>query len=133
MEYTTESVCVKISNLRKLKKKDGNNYTDLEDWMNTPGNIYVGRRGRIFIHDKETGEKKYFGYPESKYANPFNLKEMSLDESLTKYKEYLINSEIIESVYELKGLKLGCFCERHMDSYGNPLCHAQVLVNIIKS
>ena len=43
MEDNTESVCVKISNLRKLKKKDDTYYTDLEDWMNTPGNIYVGR------------------------------------------------------------------------------------------
>ena len=57
--------CVKVSELRKKE------YENLEKWMNNDDNVYVGRRGRIFIHFKdEEGEKKkrYFGYEGSSYS-----------------------------------------------------------------
>lgn len=51
------TICVKVANLRKL------GYSNLEEWMETPNNIYVGRRGRIFI--TENGTRRVFVYPGS--------------------------------------------------------------------
>src|SRR5690606_1284254 len=113
---------VKISELRK------NGYTDIEDWINTKGNIYVGRRGRVNItsYDKTV---RTFHYSDSKFGNPF--KDYDLKTSLKMYKEHIYNSGLINELGDLtsqayKGsLNLGCFC---LES--NP-CHAKVLAKII--
>ena len=45
---STRAVCIKVDNLRKM------GYTDLEQWLLDPNNLYTGRRGRIFITDTDT-------------------------------------------------------------------------------
>ena len=97
--------CVKVDNLRQ------NGYTDLDQWMSDPNNLYVGRRGRIFIY---TGtEKRIFHYPGNKWQNPYNLKDYSVKESLTLYVNHLFESkrfkgtETISKVSEqVKNVKL---------------------------
>jgi hypothetical protein len=42
-EKKTDSICLKINNLQK------HGYNNLKDWMNNKDNMYVGRRGRLFI------------------------------------------------------------------------------------
>lgn len=69
--------CVKVSNLRML------GYISLEDWLSDKDNVYVGRRGRIFI--KEGTASKIFHYKESIFANPYLVTKYGLDECLRLY------------------------------------------------
>jgi hypothetical protein len=81
-DLETKTICIKVDNLRK------HGYSDLEEWMNTPGNIYVGRRGRIFITYPDKS-RKVFVYEGSKWGNPYKVdKENSVEMVCAKYKEY---------------------------------------------
>lgn len=112
----SSKVCVKVSELRKQ------DYSNFEDWLSNKNNVYVGRKGRIWIYFPDN--KKIFHYQSSKWCNPFKVtKEMSVDESLEKYTDYLIQSGLIHDIDELKGKKLGCWC------VGNN-CHAKILTYI---
>lgn len=91
----TTVVCVKVDNLRL------NGYTDLEQWMSDPNNIYVGRRGRIFIYND--AEKRIFHYPGNKWENPYKLKDYSTRESLVLYIKHLFESKLIYDIDELRG------------------------------
>lgn len=113
----SSKVCVKVSELRKQ------GYSDFKDWLNKENNIYVGRKGRIWIHSSDN--KTIFHYQSSKWHNPFKVtKEMSVEESLDKYTDYLIQSGLIHDIQELKGKRLGCWC------IGNN-CHAKILTDIV--
>lgn len=106
---------VKVSELRKI------GYTDFEHWLKSPKNIYVGRSGRIWIHGDN---KKIFHYPSSKWANPFKIsKDCSLENSLEKYTDYIIESGLIFDIHELKNKNLGCWCT-------TTDCHANILADI---
>lgn len=119
----TTSVCIKVANLRKLK------YKSLKDWLDNKNNLYVGRRGRIFI--KENNESNIFHYKESKWANPYPVKgDMTLKKSLTLYIKHLITTKKIKDIYELEGKTLGCFCDVH-EKNNIPTCHARVLVHLL--
>jgi len=111
------TICIKVKNLRE------HGYSDLREWMDDEDNVYVGRRGRIFIHTN--GKKEIFHYKGSKWQNPFKLKDYSLEESLEKFEEYIRNSDIIDDISELEGKTLGCFCDQ---SKG---CHAKILVKLL--
>lgn len=115
--FRTKSVSVKISELRK------NGYNNIEDWINTKGNIYVGRKGRLFIHDGKGG-KRYYTYPQSKFHRPTRIHAKN-------YVKYLYNSGLIHDLEELRGKNLGCFCIKHRDSEGNAICHAQMLADLV--
>lgn len=119
----TTTQCIKVAALRK---KSGDDDMNLEKWMSNPNNVYVGRRGRIFIGSGN--DKKIFNYPGSKFANPYKVgKEgYTLDESLELYEEYLKNSGLINEIEELRGKNLGCFCDQ------NGKCHAKVLVKYLQ-
>ena len=52
---------------------------NLKRWMSDPQNVYVGRRGRIFI------DGDIFHYRESKWANPYTVKEYGLELCLELY------------------------------------------------
>jgi len=114
-------MCIKVSNLRNK------GYDNLQEWMERKGNIYVGRRGRIFIGTGQ--DKKIFHYKESKWANPYNLKQYSLEDSLRLYHEHLFSSGLIYQINELKGMKLGCFCSESKDD--EVTCHAMVLERLL--
>lgn len=93
--------------------------------MQNPNNLYTGRHGRIFI--TENGNKRIFHYPASKWANPYSLKDYTLEESIRLYKEHLVKSGLISQVSELKGKNLGCFCDQ------SEICHAQILAQLANS
>lgn len=119
---TTQSV--KVSHLRKVYGKDMN----LKTWLENPENVYVGRRGRIFIN----GE--IFHYPQSQWANPFKASEYSLSESLSLYSNHLKEKGLLteESLKELKGKTLGCFCDTASTTDSHILdCHTKVLLREI--
>lgn len=100
----------------------------LERWMAIPNNIYVGRRGRIFIGSGE--EKRIFHYQGSKYGNPYVVGtkpgQYALKDSLNLYKTYLAESGLVDEVEELRGMNLGCFCDQK-----GP-CHAKVLLEYLE-
>ena len=122
---STRAVCIKVDNLRKM------GYKDLEQWLLDQNNLYTGRRGRIFITDTETKDKRYFAYAGSKWHNPYTLKDYTLGKSLQLYTIHLFTSGLILEIDELRGKNLGCFCvHQHSDS-GSPTCHAQVLVDLV--
>lgn len=67
----------------------------------------------------------YVGRP-SKWGNPFKIgKDGSRDEVIAKYRNYILqNPVLLNSLGELRGKTLGCFCK--------PLpCHGDVLIELI--
>jgi hypothetical protein len=61
-----------------------------------------------------------------KWGNPFVIgKDGDREIVIKKYKEYLLsNKELLESLKELEGKVLGCYCK----PYG---CHGDVLVEML--
>jgi hypothetical protein len=117
---SSNRVCVKVGNLRKLYGPDIN----FKKWLENSNNIYVGRYGRIFI------DKIIFNYKGSKWANPYTIKQYNLDECIRLYKEYIIKKIETDSNYnldELRNKTLGCWC--------NPKdkCHVDVLLSLLNN
>jgi hypothetical protein len=71
------------------------------------------------------GRQMYMGgwrIPKSKWFNPYPVKKHGLEESLKMYRTHLAeNQELINSLAELNGKKLACWC------HPQP-CHGQVLI-----
>jgi hypothetical protein len=69
------------------------------------------------------------------WGNPFTFKEGTLaefcvpkDEVLTRYEAWLRQQpQLMESLHELKGKVLGCFCRPTKGFQGKVMCHAQIL------
>ena len=63
----------------------------------------------------------------SKWGNPFVIgKDGTREEVINKYEKYLLNSpELLNSLHELKGKTLGCFCKPKP-------CHGDVLIKYIR-
>lgn len=98
-------------------------YANLEEWMANPNNVYIGRRGIVFI------DKCRFPKEDSIWANPFKLgKDGTRDEIIEKYRKYILdkikNDKLDISV--LKGKNLGCWCKPEG-------CHGDVLIHLINS
>lgn len=71
----------------------------------------------------------YIGRP-SKWGNPYSHKDGTLaefktgsrKEAIAKYEEYLLNNEdLMNSLHELKGKNLGCWCKPKG-------CHGDILL-----
>lgn len=78
-------------------------------------NIYIGRRN------------SHYKLKQSKWANPYHIgKDGTREEVITKYRDYVLqNKELMDSLHELIGQTLGCWCK--------PLdCHGDVLVELIE-
>jgi len=125
----TKFVSVKVANLRKL------GYSDLEQWLSSSNNVYVGRNGRIWITTKVfdgkgklvSTDKKIFVYKGSEWANKFKVtKQEPAKVCVEKYRVWLIESGMIDRINELKGLNLGCFCDQDTD-----YCHAKLLAELL--
>jgi hypothetical protein len=76
------------------------------------------------VHCKKSKYDVYIGRP-SKWGNPFTIGEDgNRKEVIKKYRDYIINNKVLmESLPELKGKVLGCWC--------SPLpCHGDVLAEL---
>ena len=126
MDNITESICIKAPELRKI------GYDNLEEWVQAdPTNhLITCRQGRVFITEPG-GDKHIFNYPRSKWANPFSLKDYTLEESLSLYLEHLKETGLDQELAELKGKKLGCFCVKKTSDDGTILCHAEILAGMV--
>lgn len=116
---STKVVCVKVKNIRPK-------YDNLKEWMRDKNNVYIGRRGIVFV-DGERFPKK-----DSIWANPYKIgKDGTREEVIKKYKKYIkkkleSDSELLARLSKLKGKTLGCWCKPEK-------CHGDVLVEIIQS
>ena len=77
--------------------------------------IYIGRRCTM----------GGWNLPQSKWYNPFSIKEYGDAESVVKkYKEYILSKpELLKDIKELEGKTLGCWCKPGV-------CHGDVLVEL---
>jgi hypothetical protein len=73
--------------------------------------LYIGR------------ENKTYNLQKSKWANPYSLKEYSLDECLKLYEKFIRTSGLYNDLYELKDKTLGCWCKPKK-------CHGDVLISL---
>ena len=103
-------ISIRKQNLVKL------GYTDLEDWVKNPNNLYIGRKN-CFVA----------GANESKWKNPFPVEKFERDKCLQKYKNYIMdNNKLLNELSELKGKTLGCWCKPEK-------CHGDILIELFKS
>jgi hypothetical protein len=100
----------RVSNIRPK-------YNDLREWMTNDNNVYIGKKGVVFISDKATGKQERFPKENSIYA--------CSDENISNYKQELLakikNGEI--DISELEGKTLGCWC------LPEP-CHGQIIIDL---
>lgn len=87
-----------------------------------PNNVYIGRRGVVFINGKR------FPPHDSPWANPFKIgKDGTRDEIMDMYAVY-IKKKIKDGeldIETLRGKTLGCWCKPER-------CHGDVLVAILR-
>lgn len=98
-------------------------YQNLMEWMKDENNVYIARKGVVFID----GER--FPKIDSLWANPFKVPDETEKGSLIDRYEVYIRKKIIDEnlqdeVRKLKGKTLGCWCKP------SP-CHGDVLLKII--
>lgn len=89
--------------------------TKVVNMKNEPYDIYIGRGSKwgcpyTIIKDRPTLASEIVD---------------SKEEALSKYKEYVLNNpELIESLDELEGMTLGCFCKPEK-------CHGDILLELL--
>ncbi len=78
------------------------------------------------VHCKKEKYDVYIGRP-GKWGNPFTLgKDGTREEVIKKYENYLLgNTDLINSLNELKGKILGCWCKPQD-------CHGDILIKLIE-
>lgn len=107
-------ICVKKKNLNKL------GYSDLEEWLDDPKHVYIGRDMTFYVK----------GAVGSKWQNPFPVKKHGLDECIKLFEKYLLtNKELMNQIKELKGKDLGCWCKNNGDEH----CHGDLLLKLANS
>jgi hypothetical protein len=81
-----------------------------------PNDVYIGRFHR----------SKYGFYPKSKWHNPCKIGEDGSREKIMEmYRSYILSrSDLMSSLHELKGKRLGCWCKPEA-------CHGDILLEIV--
>lgn len=100
-------------------------YLNLKEWMDDPNNIYIGRRGIVFIDNQR------FPKFDSKWANPYHINNTNSREDVCSlYKTYILNKIKQDPEYynieELKNKHLGCWCKPEM-------CHGDILLELLQN
>jgi hypothetical protein len=107
-------------------------YKDLKECLEDENNVYIGRKGIIFIDGKR--------YPShnSIWANPYKVgKDGNLQDIINKYDKYIKEKIINENldITELKDKNLYCWCvnniTRDCNDINNFVCHGQVLLKLL--
>lgn len=103
-----EIINIKKSELQKI------GYDDLEDWLQNPDHIYIGRK---MVYLSATYQ--------SKWHNPFTVKKYGLEKCLEMYENYIINSDLYDELPEIDNKVLGCYCKPNK-------CHGDILIKLRK-
>lgn len=99
-------------------------YNNLKEWMADPNNVYIGRKGVVFVDGKR------FPLTDSVWANPFKItRDMSSDQTVDVYEKWIrdylkMYPQMLEALKTLRGKTLGCWCKPER-------CHGDVLASII--
>jgi hypothetical protein len=108
---------VKVANIRPK-------YKNLAEWCDDPDNVYIGRRGVVFI------DKVRYPPTDSIWANPFKISATKTrDQVISEYQTYIQTKlekspELQSKLKTLKGKNLGCWCAPQP-------CHGDVLKKLI--
>lgn len=111
----------KIVNVKKkFIEKDG--FNNLEEWCENKNNIYIGRKGIVFINKKRYPNNNSF------WCNPYKIKDDSREEVIIKYKLHLLEllqtKKIRKDFLSLQGKTLGCWCKPED-------CHGDIIIEIL--
>ena len=111
-------VNVKVQHIRP-------DYNNLQDLCQNPNNVYIGRRGVVFINTN--GEKSRYPKSDSPFCNPFKIDfRHTRSDVLASYRTYIL--EKIQSrevdLEELRGKTLGCWCKPED-------CHGDILIELL--
>lgn len=109
-------------------------YDNLEEWIKDKNNVYIGRKGVVFIKRGEGKER--FPKADSIWANPFKIDEkngVDRDKVIELYREYITDKikkepELVDELLKLEGKNLGCWCVEPNSKVG---CHGNILVELI--
>ena len=130
MSSETSVVNVKVEYIRPV-------YKNLKEWVSDERNVYIGRKGVVFVEkevvDEKVVEKKpreRFPKTDSIWANPFKVgKEYTREESIRRYEMYIrekLESENSWHLLEnLRGKCLGCWCKPEA-------CHGDILLKLLE-
>lgn len=128
------SLCsVKVKNIRP-------EFNNLKEWSEDNNNVYIGRKGIVFITTEE-GTKERYPKKNSIWANPFKLtKENSIEEVLENYESYIkerleYDENLVKKLKKLKKKNLGCWCvPMTINDYKeiDMCCHGQILMKLCK-
>jgi len=118
----TQTTCVnvKVAHIRPR-------YKNLAEWTaDTSKNVYIGRRGVVFVDGKR------FPPADSVWCNPFKIKGSMNRQQVIKEYEKNMRAKVAEDeslkqrmVRELEGKCLGCWCKPEG-------CHGDVLIKMVK-
>ena len=77
------------------------------------------------VHCKKEPYDVYIGRP-SKWGNPFEIgKDGTRKEVIEKYKNWILGQlDLLDSLHELEGKTLGCFCKPKE-------CHGDILIELL--
>lgn len=105
-------------------------FQNLQEWMQDPENLYIGRRGVVFIDGKR------FPPADSPYHNPYKIgRDGDRQEVIQKYAGYLeSHPELVEQARrDFVGKKrLGCWCKTDgLAEFENYVCHGDVLLAMV--
>lgn len=85
-----------------------------------PNDVYIGRYHR---------SERYGFMAASPWCNPFRIDEalgITRDDVIAMYRDHILTSpELVSSLHELKGKRLGCWCKPEA-------CHGDVLIKLLK-
>tara|TARA_B100001094_G_C18149555_1_gene782836 strand:+ start:491 stop:943 length:453 start_codon:yes stop_codon:yes gene_type:complete len=120
-------------------------FKNLKDWIEHENNIYIGRKGIVFVDTDKIDEnrkkiKERFPKKDSIWANPFKVKKNNNGDSdnrniaIENYKKYIIKKIQDENLYEellsLEGKNLGCWC-KEPNKYVP--CHGDILLQLLQN
>jgi hypothetical protein len=74
------------------------------------------------VHCKREPYDVYIGRP-SKWGNPWEIRGFSRVEVIRLYERYILDSELIYDIGELRGKTLGCWC-------APKACHGDILLRL---
>jgi hypothetical protein len=99
-------------------------YANLKAWMADPQNVYIARRGVVFIDGQR--------YPpqDSEWANPFKVKDIGREAAIHQYRTYILEKldAGLLDLDSLRGKRLGCWCKE--PGHQVP-CHGDVLLELL--
>jgi hypothetical protein len=105
---------MEVVNVKKKELKK-NGYDHFSDWNSKETNIYIGRNMNFYVP----------GTLKSKWSNPFSSKKYGREKCLEMYEDYIThNKYLLDSLYELDGKVLGCWCKPEP-------CHGDILVKLV--